>query len=182
MGNSNSKVSLVYARALLSAAKERSVVEKLCEDIRKASIILEQENKALYYVLSSPIVELEGKKGIVSSVFLNIVDTVLLNFMLLLLDKDRFNYINDIFETYGNMVDEDKGVARGKIKVSKMPDTENRTKILRSIEGMINKKIEAEFVEDKDLVAGFSANIGSYGLEYSFDSHLREIEKKLIRG
>jgi len=80
------------------------------------------------------------------------------------------------------MVDEMSGLSRGEIKISKLPDKENKDKIVASIQSLLNKKINVEFVQDDDLVAGFSAKVGSYRLEYSFEAHLKEIEKKLVRG
>ena len=102
--------------------------------------------------------------------------------MIMLVTKDRFNYVGAIFKTYLDMVDDSMGIIRGEIKMPRVPDTEKRSMIINSIQDIVNKKVEAEFIEDKELVAGFSARVGSYRLEYSFDSHLKEIEKKLIRG
>jgi F-type H+-transporting ATPase subunit delta len=182
MEHGNSKVSLVYARALFDTAKESSITEKISTDIKKIVTLLEQDNDALYKMLSSPIMELEEKRDLVSKIFSNNVDGLLLNFMILLVVKNRFNYIGGIFKTYLGMVDDSLGIARGEIRISRMPDTENKNRIISSIQDVVDKKVEVEFIEDKDLVAGFSATVGSHRLEYSFDSHLKEIEKKLIRG
>lgn len=182
MDHSNSKVSLVYARALFNAAKENSITERIGTDIKKIIVILEQDNDALYKILVSPIMNMEEKKVLIPKIFSNSIDPLLLNFMVLLVDKDRFSYVGAMFKTYLDMVDEGLGIVRGEIKMSSIPDAEKKKMIISSIQDIINKKVEAEFIEDKDLVAGFSARVGSYRLEYSFDSHLKEIEKKLIRG
>lgn len=182
MNYGNSRVSLVYARALFNAAKETSITEKISTDIKKTVTLLEQDNDALYKILSSPIMELEEKKDLIPKIFSNNVDDLLLNFMILLIAKNRFSYVGAIFMTYLDMVDDDLGIARGEIRISKIPDTESKNRIISSIRDIVDKKVEAEFIEDKDLVAGFSAKVGSYRVEYSFDSHLKEIEKKLIRG
>lgn len=182
MNHGNSKVSLVYAKALFNAANEGSITEKISEDIKRTITLLEKDNDALYKVLSSPIIELEEKKDFMSKIFSKNIDDLLLNFMVMLVSKNRFSYVGMIFKTYLEMFDEVLGIARGEIRVSKMPDTENKKRIISSIESVVDKKVEAEFIEDKDLVAGFSAKVASYRLEYSFDSHLKEIEKKLIRG
>ena len=169
MEHGNSKVSLVYARALFNAAQEGSITEKISADIKNTITLLEKDNDALYKVLSSPIMELEEKKTILPRIFSGNTDYLLLNFMVLLVTKNRFDYVGAIFKTYLGMVDESLGIASGEIRISNMPDAENKDKIINSIKGIVDKKIEAEFIEDKDLVAGFSAKVGSYRLEYSFD-------------
>jgi F-type H+-transporting ATPase subunit delta len=178
----NSKVSLVYARALFNAAQEGYIIDKINADIKKATAFLESDNEALYKMLSSPIVELQDKKTILSNLFAKEVDTLLFNFFNLLVVKNRLDYVGSIFTIYSEMVDNNAGIVRGEVKISKMLDTDKRNKIIDSIQNVVNKKVEAEFIEDQDLVAGFSASVGSYRLEYSFDSHLKQIEKKLIRG
>jgi F-type H+-transporting ATPase subunit delta len=182
MDHSNSKVSLVYARALFDVAKENAITDKVNVDIKKIIALLENDSDALYKMLVSPIMELEEKKKVLSKIFSGNVDALLLDFMIMLVTKDRFNYVGTIFKTYLDMVDDSLGIIRGEIKMPKIPDTEKRDMIISSIQDIVNKKVEAEFIEDKDLIAGFSARVGSYRLEYSFDSHLKEIEKKLIRG
>jgi len=178
----NSKIFLVYARALFDSAKEGSKIDKISSDVKKITVILEQDDDAAYKMLSSPIVELEEKRKIASKIFSGGTDELLLNFLDLLIIKNRFGCVGNIFSAYSEMVDREHGIVRGEIKVSKVPEQDNKKRIIDSIQGLINKKVEADFVEDKDLVAGFSASVGSYRLEYSFDSHLKQIEKKLIRG
>jgi len=178
----NSKVSLVYARALFNAAKEDSLIDSINADLIKVKEALIQDDEALYKILSSPIVDIDEKKDLLSKIFFQRVNDFLFNFLNLLITKNRFDNVAGIFDVYAEMVDEMSGLSRGEIKISKLPDDENQKKIVDSIQGLLNKKIKVEFVQDKDLVAGFSAKVGSYRLEYSFETHLKEIEKKLIRG
>jgi F-type H+-transporting ATPase subunit delta len=178
----HSKVFLVYARALFDAAKGGSLIDSVADDIVKVRSILEQDSDYLYKILSSPIVNLEEKKIIVSKVFLKRISDLMFNFLILLITKNRFSNIVGVFNAYAALVDDLKGLSRGEINISKLPSSEDQKKIVDSIQGLLNKKVSAEFIENKELIAGFSASIGSYRLEYSFDTHLKEIEKKLIRG
>lgn len=180
--SANSKVSLVYARALFNAAKENDVITDIVGDIVQVKKILGYDEESLYKMLSFPIVEQDQKKAIILKVFSKRINDLLLKFMNLLIIKNRFSNIDGIFDMYNEMVDELSGIYRGEIKASKIPNDENKKKIVDSIQILLNKKISVDFVEDQDLVAGFSASVGSYKLEYSFDAHLKQIEKKLIRG
>ena len=180
--SANSKISLVYARALFNAAKENNVIANISDDIVQAKTVLSYDEESLYKMLSSPIVEQEQKKAMLLKVFSKRINDLLLNFLNLLIVKDRFSNVGGIFEVYSDMVDELSGVSRGQVTASKIPNDENKKKIVDSIQVLLNKKISVDFVEDQELVAGFSASVGSYKLEYSFDAHLKQIEKKLIRG
>lgn len=178
----HSKVSLVYARALFNAAKEESLVDVITEDLIKVRAVLEQDNEYLYKTLSSPIINSEEKKVVVSKIFAKKINDLLFNFLVLLITKNRFGNAAGVFNTYADLVDELNGLSRGEISISKLPGNEDKEKIVGSIQDLLKRKVSVNFVEDKDLVAGFSASIGSYRLEYSFEAHLKEIEKKLIRG
>ena len=177
-----SKVALVYARALFNAVKEGSDLEKVGVDIKDLLILLNDNNSALYRMLSSPIMDIKEKKDLMSKVFPSNMDSILINFLELLMSKSRFDQVKGVLDMYSMMLDEHNGVVRGEVKISNMPNSDEKGKIVDSMKVLINKKIEADFIEDQELVAGFSANIGSYRFEYSFDSHLKQIEKKLIRG
>jgi len=178
----NSKVSLVYARALFNAAKESSLIEDINKDIVKVRETLGQDKDSLYKILSSPIVEINDKKMILSKVYMKQINDLLFNFLELLIAKNRFINVAGVFDLYAGMADEESGLSRGEVRISKLPDEENKKKIIDSIQGLLNKKINIDFVQDQELIAGFSARVGSYRLEYSFDTHLKQIEKKLIRG
>jgi len=65
----NSKVSLVYARALFNAAKEDSVIDDISADLIKVREALVLDNEALYKIISSPIVEINEKKDLISKIF-----------------------------------------------------------------------------------------------------------------
>lgn len=177
----NSKVALVYARALFDLTLTDSSLDIVNQELQGIVETFSTCNKDFLKYISTPMIPTEDKRAFIFKV-IQTQNQTLINFIDLLLNRNRLAFIEAIAGVYSIMVDEYNGILRGELKLAKIPDKEECEKLLKTISSLVKKRVELKLIEDKGLVAGFSARLGSYGIDYSFDLHLRQIEKKLIRG
>ena len=178
-----SKISTAYAKGLflLLSEQDKAEMEKTYDEFRSFLDVVGGKESDTYKKLSSPLMSVSEKIEVVINIFEKKVSKVLMNFLVLIIDKGRFNHIYDIYEASLLLRDEKDGVARGEIRVAKKPDKERQDKIVSSLSNVIGKKVLAEFVEDEAVIAGFVTMMGTHYVDYSLSSHLKQMETELNR-
>ena len=108
------KVATRYAGALLASAKEAGVLTGVAESY--ASLMeMHLGDTALRIFLASPQVRTEEKKELLQTVFAGRVEPLLLNFVYLLIDKNRMENFRDIGEAFAHLVEQEQGVMRARV-------------------------------------------------------------------
>lgn len=172
----SSKAAVIYARALFE-----SVGVSARQEFGDILNIFNQDDKFIYKRMSSPLLDKENKIQIIENSFRGKISDSLVGFLLLLVEKGRFAHLFDVFNVYLYLCDASEGVIRGEIKVAKMPDQTRMSNIKDVVSKVTGKKVEAEFLEDRDVLAGFSTMIGSYYIDYSLSGHLKQMENEIKR-
>jgi len=109
------RVATRYAGALLASAKQAGVLDGVAESYA-ALVAMQQEGRGeLRIFLDSPQVRTEEKKELLRNVFGGRVEPVLLNFVFLLIDKNRIENFRDIGEEFARLVEQEQGVMRARV-------------------------------------------------------------------
>ena len=90
-----------YAVALFELANEAKQLELYQEETKAISNIL-KDNKEFLNLLTNQFINKDDKKQLLDNVFKNKVDTMVLNFLKLLVDKQRFNITLDVFKEFNS--------------------------------------------------------------------------------
>ena len=178
-----SKISSSYANGFFLVLKthDQSFIEKVLNDFEVVLGIIGNKDSEIYKKFNSPLMSTEEKISIVSSVFSNKVERVLIDFIILLINSGRFAHVYEIYNSCLLLRDENDGLVRGEINVAKKPDKQRQEEIIKTISSVIGKKIEAEFIEDASIMAGFTTLMGTHYIDYSLANHLRQMETELNR-
>ena len=92
----NAAVAKRYGQALLQIGQEKNSIDRYQEDLKL--VVDTMENSAeLKDVLTSQTVSVDEKKNIVKQIFADKVDTMVLNLMYVVVDKNREESIADMF-------------------------------------------------------------------------------------
>lgn len=108
------KVATRYAEALLRSAKRAGVLDGVAESyasLREMQI----SQSSLRVFLDSPQVRTQEKKELLQKVFGGRLEPLLLNFINLLLDKNRIENFRDIGEEFAHLVEQERGVMRARV-------------------------------------------------------------------
>ena len=101
----NSLIAKRYSNALLGLVNESG--KDLFNIKSQLMDIVEVLNSSveLTSVLSDPVISINSKKDVMTSLLSDKVDYVLINFIKLLLDKDRFGAFREIADEFSELVD-----------------------------------------------------------------------------
>jgi ATP synthase F1 delta subunit len=105
-------VNNTYAQAMFDAARERGSEADILEELRDVSAVF-KENPKLRKLFLLPTVATKDKKDACRDVFRGQVSQIVLNFLLILIDKQRIYAWTGIVRSYEKLMDEQDGVSKG---------------------------------------------------------------------
>lgn len=168
-----------YAVALFELANEAKQLEFYQEETKAISNIL-KDNKEFIELLNNQFVNKDDKKELLDKVFKNKIDNMILNFLKLLVDKQRFNLTMEIFKEFNSLANEYRGIEEG-ILYSASKLNEDKIKAIEAkIAKKINKKVELTLMIDESLIGGFKVVISDLVIDNSIKNKLESLKNDLV--
>ena len=171
-----------YAEALISIGLEEDSCEKFESELTRISNLF-NENTELKSVLYSPVYPIQNKKGILKEIIKRLeISKNTENFLSLLIDKKRIEFLPHILKRYGEMLDQIVGRVRAKAIVAKSVPEELVSKLKESLEKYSGKKVLLEIQEDPTIIGGVITKLGNIVFDGSIRTQLEKVKKSIIRG
>jgi len=178
----NLKIARRYAKALLIIGKEDDKAETYKEELDLFSDLITRE-KELEQAITNPLYDVGGRKKVLQAVIDKVnISKVMSSFLLLLFDKKRFGFLNDINEFYKKLADELKGVMRASLVSATELSSETVEKIRTTLSKKTGKDIILEVEQDPSLIGGIVSRIGDLVLDGSIKTQLLNMRESLKRG
>nr|YP_009314517.1 ATP synthase CF1 subunit delta [Liagoropsis maxima]SCW22771.1 ATP synthase CF1 subunit delta [Liagoropsis maxima] len=169
------QLSQPYAEALLELAQQSDILSKVNEDITVISQIL-SESSSLTDFLGNPLINRTTKKEAIKNLFTNQVSSQCITFMLLLVDRKRINYLQDILDKYLELSYSLDSVIIANITSSIPLTDKQQNKLIDKLKSMTGKdNVKLELSVDDKLIAGFTIQIGSKIIDTSLRGQLKDI-------
>ena len=175
--NSTSKS---YALALYELAKENSELNKVEDGMNGLKALL-SESSGFKEMISNPVVAREKKK----EVMYGIADKykfsqTLKKFIGFLTIKNRLFFLNQIIDSFLNLVSSSKGELKAKLLSSKELSKVELEKIRNELSKDFQFPIKIDYKHDPDLIVGLVIQVGSVMVDTSIKSKLRQLQKSMI--
>ena len=168
----NLKIARRYAKALLIIGKEDDKAETYKEELDRFSDLITSE-KELEQAITNPLYDVGDRKKVLQAVIDKVnISKVMASFLLLLFDKGRFGFLNDINEFYKKLADELKGVVRASLVSATELSSETVEKIRTTLSKKTGKDIILEVEQDPSLIGGIVSRIGDLVLDGSIKTQL----------
>ena len=171
-----------YAKALLIIGKEDGQAETYREELNAFAGLIAKE-KELEQAITNPLYNVADRKKVLQAIIDRVkISKVMESFILLLFDKGRISFLNDINEFYHKLADELKGVARASLVSATELPSESIEKIRITLSKKIGKDIILEVEHDPNLIGGIVSQIGDLVLDGSIKTQLLNMRESLKRG
>ena len=168
-----------YAVALFELANEAKKLELYQEETKAISNIL-KDNKEFLNLLTNQFINKDDKKQLLDNVFKNKVDVMVLNFLKLLVDKQRFNITLDVFKEFNSLANDYRGIKEGILYTASLLDEAKVKAIEAKIAQKIGKKVELTMVKDETLIGGFKVVISDLVIDNSIKNKLESLKNDLV--
>lgn len=143
-----------YAKALLQLSVEQECLEIVYADMQMIRQLL-HESRELKLLMHSPVIRNKKKEHVISKIFGSVVHELTLKFILLIVNKNREIYLEDISETFEVLYREHKGIVPVTIITAKEVDSENEAAIAKILREYTERSIEFSTVVDENVLGGF---------------------------
>ena len=174
-------VTTTYAEALLQVVNENSQTEEMVSEVKQLLEII-NDSPELEKALSSPILETDAKKKIITEIFSNKINSSLLNFLKLLADRQRIGILTSILERFLEIYRENSNIALATVTSAVELTDEQKGLITKKIINIAGtEKLELVTKIDPSLIGGFVASVGSKVIDASLASQIRKLGLSLSK-
>lgn len=179
--SSNILVADRYADALVKLAQEGKLTfVKISTDLATIKDILNQ-SKDLDAFLTNPLTSIDDKKEIIEKVFSNEIDALIINFLKVLVDKNRFSAFGEIYDSYNKYLDNINNISRIKVTSAVAMSKEAESKLKEKLEAKLKKNVVLDLDIDSNIIAGLVIKIGDNIIDMSLKHKLEDLSKNIIR-
>ncbi len=173
-----------YANALFALGKKAGTqeLEKYGASLGQLDAML-ASSPELDKIFKSPVITVDEKRHVLEKLLANAaVDKTMMNFCLLLADKNRLSSLRRIVSCYGTLLDAEKGVMRGHVLTAVSLDAKKQGAIKKQLEDKAQKSIELSFGVDTSILGGVVLKVGDRVLDASLRAQLAILRDTIKRG
>jgi F-type H+-transporting ATPase subunit delta len=171
-----------YAKALIRIGEEDGNYELYGQELKAFEGVM-GISPQLGAVMENPIYDKDQKKALFRAINLKLrLSPIVVNFILLLIDKRRLGYFAEIVRCYGLLADEVAGKARAKV-ISPVPiPNASIAAIQKKLASMTGKEVIVSVEEDPGLIGGVVTQIGDIVYDGSIRTQLNKMKETLMKG
>jgi len=178
----NNTLARRYAKALVQIGSEGGLIDRFRDELTAIERVF-SANADLKAVFSNPAFTAEQKKDIMKDLIAKVKCSELVgNFLLLLVDKNRVAFLDQIVHTYETLADEQSGIIRPIIKTAFALDAGQVSSIQGALEKKSGKKVIPLVTVDQSLLGGVVTQIGDTAFDSSVKTQLKRIQDILQKG
>ncbi len=172
-----------YAQAIFEIAREAGEDEYVESELESLSAAL-KGTPGMERFLGNPALGQDEKRRILGRVFQgkgSKMDDVLLKFVLLLFEKNRFYLLHDVAVHFRKIADESQGQGVAEIRSAAPLKPEQQAAIVSRIEKISGKKMTVRAEVDESLIGGVVVKIGNKVIDDSARTKIGNFKKELTK-
>jgi F-type H+-transporting ATPase subunit delta len=167
-----------HAQAVFQIALEKKEVEKWRSELKTIAATL--GDPQLQAILEDPKIRLGDKENLVNKC-LPEISQLALNFVYLLVARQRLSILDQIVAEYERMADAHMGLERAKVITAIPIDEEGQKKLSERLAAITGKKIVLTTEVDPAIIGGFVARVGDELIDGSTKAKLEALKRRLIQ-
>lgn len=171
-------VATTYATALFEMTTDEKSAKGTLDNIFDINLLL-KDNPKLLTILSSVVITKEEKHSILEELFLNLVDTHLYNFLLILADKNRFDEFGGIVEQFTQMYNSNYNILKVKVTTAIPLSATLFDKLKNRLCEVTGKNIELSPAVDGSILGGVLLTLDNSEIDSTVKSKLDAIGSAL---
>lgn len=173
-------IASIYANSLFEVAKEINKEELIKNELSVITDMFIQDDE-FYQFFISPKIPKEERKIVFENIYGGRVSEEVINFIHLLLDKQRASEIIKINKFYSALYDESKNLKRVTAETAVKMTEEQKQKLIEKLEKTTESEIILENIVNPKLLGGIVMKVGNDVIDNSVSTKLKEIGDSITK-
>lgn len=170
-----------YARALYEESEQQSMTDAVDADVEFIRASLDGSRELVSF-FESPVISREKKAAIVEKLFGGQISDLTLQFLALLIGKQRESILSDVLAAYQEMRDEHLNIVEARVRVADEMNESEQNDLSIALSRMTGKKIRLQVSRDEDLIGGVVIRIGDTVYDGSVQHQLERLRHRMEVG
>jgi F-type H+-transporting ATPase subunit delta len=171
-------VANIYSKALFEFALEESKVESVTEEFN----FLIETFKAypeLYELFKTPKLSVDERKKVISDIFSEKLSAEMMNFMSIVLDKQRTGDLYDVHKKFTELLDAHYGILPAIVHSANPLDDSEIDQLIEQLRKLTGKEIRLSTVVDPEVIGGLRIRVGDKVIDGSIRNKLDLMKEEL---
>ncbi|MEL7567308.1 MAG: ATP synthase F1 subunit delta [Dehalobacterium sp.] len=174
----NKSIARRYAQAIFEIAREQNAVEKFAQDLKTIVDSIEK-NPDIKKFIYGRLIPAEAKKEIIAKMITPEMNQMVVNFIYLIMDKSRENYLTGIVDAFDQLAAEEKKIVPAQV-LSAIPLTKDQlAKLEAKLSEKTGRSVKAQITVDPSLIGGLAVRIGDIVYDGSIVKQLGMLKEHL---
>lgn len=169
-----------YAGALFELAREQGCLEEVGQQLVLLQGVL-TSSRAITLALQSPSIPTAVKKDIVLTSLERYVSPLLLKFVLLLVERQRFEAFGAIVAQYGVRLQESQGEITAEVEVATELGADVEAAVAARLTAHTGRRAVLEWKTNQDILGGVVVRIKDRIIDYSLRKQLHDLKERLLQ-
>ena len=169
-----------YAQSLLELANESNRAEPMAQELDALREIL-TSNSTFRLYLADPGIGISERHETLNRIFKGNVSQLLLNFLGVLNEKGRLGILDQIIETYYDLLEEQMGKIEVDVYVAQKLLPEQLERVRQRVSGALKKDAVVHEYVDESLIGGIVLRVGDKLFDASAKHQLQAMKEKLLQ-
>ncbi len=174
----NGSLSRRYAQALFELASQKGKVAEYGGALHELVELL-AENEELARLFYGKVVAASAKKKLFARILSGQSTTDVLNFISLIIDKNREDSLADIAEAYDDLCDAAEGIRQVMVTSAVALGEEEKNALSAALAAKLGAKVRLKTAVDKKLIGGLKVQVGDTVYDASLSAQLAGLKKSL---
>lgn len=174
-----SAITVRYAKAFFSIAKEKKKLDKLSTDIQLVFEVCKTSDDFIL-LLESPIVKTSKKISVISMIFSGKIDELTLNFLRLIVQNKREAYIPGICRNFLDFARKDQNIKSAVLTTAAEMDAAILEKVELLLAKELKASVELSIQVNPEILGGLVLRIDDKQYDASVSTQLKKIKQSLL--
>ena len=171
--------SLQYANALADVVLQQGAAEPARKQLGEFEAVY-TESAELRNFMASPAISREAKHGVVEKLVARLgASRIVRNFLFVIVDNQRTHLLPEIAASFEQVLRQRQGVAEAEVSSAVALGDAQKAALLRNLESLTGKKIQANYSLDPALLGGAVVRFGDTIYDGSVRNQLNRLRARL---